>query len=87
LADSALEKETYEFLETEEKVLDGMHTLNPEHQAEENLSNTVLCAIHEDSGILQACGKCSLKVHVKYGIKTEDGVVSGRCSTVDAIRD
>ncbi|XP_024879377.1 SCAN domain-containing protein 3-like [Temnothorax curvispinosus] len=89
LADSSLEKETYESLETEEdleRILDGI-TTGPDNETEDNLYNTDLCAICEECGILVTCQKCSLKVHVKCGIETEDQVVCSRCNRTDAIRD
>ncbi|KAK4875911.1 hypothetical protein RN001_012333 [Aquatica leii] len=67
LADSTLEKETYESLKTEEDLEQILRGLN--------------------YGIVQPCGKCSVRIHTKCGIEIEDQVICILCSRTDAIRD
>lgn len=93
LADSSLERETYESLETEEdlkKILEGM-TLEKDQEGEENVINAVstvaACSICEDFGVIQPCKTCSLKVHMKCGIEIEGVVVCNLCCRRDAIRE
>ncbi|KAK4879816.1 hypothetical protein RN001_007962 [Aquatica leii] len=76
LADSTLEKETYESLETEEdleQILRGLSIPEPDREAEEDVNSTVPCAICEDYGFC--------------GIEIEDQVIRSLCSRTDAIRD
>lgn len=87
LADSSLEKEIYESLETEEdleNVLDEL-TRGSDHEVEETLTSRVLCAICEDSGMLQPCRECRLEVHPRCGIVIENEITCSRCNRTNAI--
>ncbi|KAK4872311.1 hypothetical protein RN001_016435 [Aquatica leii] len=59
----------------------------PDREAEEDVNSTALCAICEDYGIVQPCGKCRVRIHTKCGIEIEDQVICSLCSRTDAIRD
>ncbi|KAK4880346.1 hypothetical protein RN001_008492 [Aquatica leii] len=59
----------------------------PDREAEEDVNSTVPCAICEDYGIVQPCGKCSVRIHTKCEIEIEDQVICSLCSRTDAIRD
>ncbi|KAK4877438.1 hypothetical protein RN001_009944 [Aquatica leii] len=66
LADSTLDKETYECLETEEdleQILRGLSIPESDRETEEDVNSTVPCAICENYGIVQPCGKCSVRIH------------------------
>lgn len=93
LADSSLEKETYEILETEEdlkRIMDGM-ACGTDHEKEENVTKAVssaeLCFICEDYGILKLCKKCGLRIHATCSTEIQEQVVCNLCNRGEAIRE
>ena len=87
LADSTLEKESYEILETEEdleKCMNGMSTgtIEKEHDGTTATSCGICDKIY---GILQVCGKCNLKVHAVCGTEAENQFICSRCKRSEAI--
>ncbi|KAK4871929.1 hypothetical protein RN001_016053 [Aquatica leii] len=77
-------RETEEYLEP---ILRGLSIPEPDREAEEDVNSTVPCAICEDYGIVQPCGKCNVRIHTKCEIEIEDQVICSLCSRTGAIRD